>query len=110
MTQSGSSSGLGGGRASGQRPFGSAGKTDFKRDKLNPSGLQAGQPVGVLTVDGPSLKGEVSLPKGGARRDAVQRLSQEVEKEALPIQYRTHVRRYHDFVLQGGQGQGSGDE
>lgn len=65
-------------------------------------GLDArGVAVGSLTAEGPSLTGEARIAKGGAVREAVQKLSEEVEKEPLPLEHREQVERFQQLLLEG---------
>jgi len=57
-----------------------------------------GVPVSTLTVDGPALKGEAILKKGPALQSIVQELSEEVEKEPLPIEHRDHISRFQELL------------
>jgi hypothetical protein len=56
-----------------------------------------------MTVDGPSLTGEARIAKGAALEEAVRQLSEEVEKEPLPVEHREQIRRFHDLLLHGGE-------
>lgn len=97
----------GGGQASGARRAGMTPGSGFQREKLKPSELAQGSAVGVFTVDGESLAGEVSLPKGKAAHAAVDKLAEEMEKEPIPIEHRDQIRQYQEFVRRGA---GSGGE
>ncbi|HVR73484.1 MAG TPA: hypothetical protein VMT52_04095 [Planctomycetota bacterium] len=54
-------------------------------------------------MDGPALAGEATVEKGGRVEAAVRQLSEEVEKEPLPIEHREQIQRFHDLLLGGGE-------
>jgi hypothetical protein len=91
------------GQATGQRDPGTPEDVTFRREKVPSRGLApSGRPVGVLTVPGESLPGEVTIEKSAEVREAARALSEEVEKEPLPIEHREQVRRFYDLLLEGG--------
>ena len=57
-----------------------------------------GVPVSTLTVNGPSLTGEATIKKGPALQSIVQELSEEVQKEPLPIEHREHIWRFQELL------------
>lgn len=60
-----------------------------------------GRVVGTFHADGPSPTGEAKIEVGAPIEQAVQELSQQVEKEPLPIEHRGTIERYHDLLLRG---------
>lgn len=58
--------------------------------------------MSTFTVDGPSLTGEARIEKGAALEHAVRQLSEEVEKEPLPVEHREQIQRFHELILGGG--------
>ena len=68
-----------------------------------------GRTVGSFVGDGPSPTGEAKIEVGAPLEQAVQELSQQVEKEPLPIEHRGTIERYHDLLLHGTPGL-EGDE
>lgn len=93
-------------QAGGARRAGMTPGTGFDRKKLKASELDRGAIAGVVTVDGESLTGQATLPKGGEVRAAVDKLAEEMEKETIPIEHRDQIRLYHEYVLQGAGGAG----
>ena len=91
------------GLGSGQRPPGVPEPTTFQRDKISASGLDPrGTVVGSFLTDGPSATGEPSIRAGGALESRVRELSEEVQKEPLPVENRDQIQRFHELLL-GGQ-------
>ena len=58
--------------------------------------------IGKLDIKGPSKRGEATFELNSSVAQAIQELTEEVEKEPLPIEHREHVRRYYG-VLRGEQ-------
>lgn len=103
MSQGGTT-GPSSGQATGQRDGGTPEDTTFQRERVPAKGLDPrGQAVGSFTVDGPSLTGEPTIQKGGAVEQAVRQLSEQVEKEPLPVEYRDQIQRFHSLLLGGGE-------
>lgn len=112
MSQGGTT-GPNSGQATGQRDGGTPEETTFQRERVPTRDLgPRGQIVGSLTVDGPSAAGEPTIQKGGAVEQAVRQLSEEVEKEPLPVEYRDQIQRFHSLLLGGGgeSSAGSGEK
>jgi hypothetical protein len=98
----GGSSGPSGGQATGQRDPGTPEDVTFKRDHVRTNSLDPrGQPVGSMTADGPSPRGEATIRKGADLDRAVQELSEEVEKEPLPVEHRRQIQKFHELLLGG---------
>ena len=98
----GGTTGPQGGRATGRRDGGAPEDTTFKREKVSAQGINPrGQAVGSFVADGPSPEGEAKLEVGPPVEQAVQELSEEVEKEPLPVEHRRQVERFYDLLLQG---------
>ena len=101
----GNRSGPNGGQAYG---YGSSFKdenTTTKRDKINASGLDPrGMIVGKLDVEGEQKRGDVTIDKEFTVGAAIQELTEEVEKEPLPVEHKEHVRKYYNLLRgEGGQ-------
>ena len=98
------------GLGAGQRPPGTPEDTTFQRDKVGASGLDPrGQSVGTLLTEGPSEAGEVTIQKGGAVEKAARQLSEEVEREPLPVERREEVQRFLDSLVGGKSGSVGGE-
>lgn len=96
------STGANPGRGSGARPPGTPQDTTFQRDAIPPIGLDPrGQAVGSFLTEGPAAAGDVTIKKGGALEKAVRELSQEVEREPLPVDKREEVQRFYERLLGG---------
>lgn len=97
---SSSSTGPQAGQGAGQGPAAREEATTSRREHISPSGLDPrSQIVGSFLTEGPSEKGEVTIQKGGALEKAVRELSQEVEREPLPIEQREQVERFYQSIL-----------
>ncbi len=95
----GPNSGIG----AGERDRGTPEDATFKKERIAAKGLDPrGVAVGSFTIDGPSLTGEAKVSKGVTVQDAVRQLSEEVEKEPLPIENREQIQRFHELLLGGG--------
>lgn len=95
----GPSAGIG----AGERDRGTPEDVTFQKERVSAKGLDPrGVAVGSFTIDGPSLTGEARVSKGVTVKDAVRQLSQEVEKEPLPVEYREQIQRFHELLLGGG--------
>jgi hypothetical protein len=91
------------GLGQGTRDGGSPEATSFQRDHLRAKSLGArGVAVGTLSAEGPSLIGEPRIEKSAAVDAAVRELSEEVEKEPLPVEHRESIQKFHDLILNGG--------
>ena len=75
----------------------------YKKDRVRPTAGMSprGQSVGSFIADGPSPQGEATIAVGAPLEQAVQELSQEVEKEPLPIEHRRKIERFYDYLLGG---------
>ena len=74
----------------------------FQKDKISAKELSpGGQAVGSLMVEGPSDPGEATIPKGGAIEKAVQEMSEQVDREPLPVEKREQIERFHELLLGG---------
>lgn len=100
----GPSSGMQGGRASGDRPAGTPEPVTFKPEKLKAQRLQSGQTVAVHTTDGPSVSGEATIKKNRAVVEAIQERSKEIQKEPLPPEYRGQAERFYQLLMEGDGG------
>jgi len=90
------------GQGMGPRDGGTPEKTGSRPDRLPSSGLSPSpQVVGSFVTDGPSAKGEATIQKGGAVEQTARQLSQEVEREPLPVEERAQVQRFYDMLLGG---------
>ena len=95
------------GQGSGERDRGTPQSTTFKKERVAAKGLDPrGVAVGSFTVDGPSLTGEAKVRKSAAIEEAVRQLSEEVEKEPLPVEHKEQIQRFHDLLLRGGEAGG----
>jgi len=105
----GGTTGPNSGQATGQRDGGTPEETTFQRERVPARELgPRGQVVGSLTVDGPSAVGQPTIQKGGAVEQAGRQLSEQVEKEPLPVEYRDQIQRFHSLLLGGGDGSSPG--
>jgi hypothetical protein len=96
------STGPTGGIGAGQRDRGTPEPGTFQRDKISAKELSpSGQTVGSFVVEGPSDPGEATLQKGGAIEKAVRDLSQQVDREPLPVEKREQIERFHELLLGG---------
>lgn len=104
----GSQSGPNPGRANGSGSSFTEEQTTFKRDKINATTLNPrGRMIGKLDIKGPSKRGEATFQVSTEVRQAVQELTEEVEKEPLPIEHRRHLQRYLGIL--GGEAPPEGD-
>ncbi len=88
----------------------SPGDVTYKKEKIGAKKLSPrGMVIGKLDVKGPSKRGEATFELSPSVRQAVQELTEEVEKEPLPIEHRRHLRRFFG-VLQGDPVESSDDE
>ena len=56
--------------------------------------------IGKIDIKGPSKRGEATFELSAPVDQAIQELTEEVEKEPLPIEHRRHLQRYYG-VLRG---------
>lgn len=56
--------------------------------------------IGKLDIKGPSQRGEATFEASSPVGQAIQELTEEVEKEPLPIEHRRHLQRYY-AILRG---------
>ncbi len=56
--------------------------------------------IGKIDIKGPSKRGEATFELSAPVEQAIQELTEEVEKEPLPIEHRRHLQRYYG-VLRG---------
>ncbi len=59
-----------------------------------------GMVIGKIDIKGPSKRGEATFELSAPVDQAIQELTEEVEKEPLPIEHRRHLQRYYG-VLRG---------
>ena len=98
----GGQSGPQGGQATGQRPGGTPEDVNFNRERIQPKGMDPrGGIVGSFVADGPAPEGEARVRQAPALLDAVQQLSEEVEKEPLPVEHREHIQKFHELLTGG---------
>lgn len=92
-----------GGKGAGEGPGARPGDTSFRREHIPASGiLPEGQVVGSFTVDGAAEAGEATIEKGGGLEQAVRDLSEQVDREPLPVEQKAQVLRFQDLLLGGG--------
>ncbi len=54
-----------------------------------------GMVIGKIDIKGPSKRGEATFELSAPVDQAIQELTEEVEKEPLPIEHRRHLQRYY---------------
>lgn len=59
-----------------------------------------GMVIGKIDIKGPSKRGEATFELTAPVEQAIQALTEEIEKEPLPIEHRRHLQRYYG-VLRG---------
>jgi len=62
----------------------------------------AGILVGSFTVEGVTETGEATIEKGGGLERAVRDLSEQVDREPLPVEQKEQVLRFQELLLGGG--------
>ncbi len=55
--------------------------------------------IGKIDIKGPSKRGEATFQLTAPVEQAIQALTEEVEKEPLPIEHRRHLQRYYGVLL-----------
>ena len=92
-----------GGKGAGEGPGARPGAVGFRRDHIPASGiLPEGQVVGSFTVEGVTETGEATIEKGGGLERAVRDLSEQVDREPLPVEQKEQVLRFQELLLGGG--------
>ena len=89
------------GQGAGQRDGGTPEDTKFKTEKLSPRDLSQGDIVGSLPSEEEAPKGEAALPVKQLTAQALQRMAEKIESEALPAEYREQVLRYMESLRKG---------
>jgi hypothetical protein len=88
------------GIGAGPRPPGTPEATTFRKERVAAKELGGrGELAGEFLTEDPAARGEVTVQKGGAVEQAVRELSEEVEKEPLPVEQREQIRRFHELIL-----------
>ena len=54
--------------------------------------------IGKIDIKGPSQRGEATFELAEPVGQAIQELTEEVEKEPLPIEHREHLQRYYSAL------------
>ena len=71
----------------------------MKREKINATKMNLrGTPIGKIDIKGPSQRGEATFQVNAPVEQAIQELTEEVEKEPLPIEHRRHLQRYYNAL------------
>jgi hypothetical protein len=79
---------------------GSPEATTFKKERIGARELDPrGQLAGQFLTEDPAALGDVTVKKGGSLEQAVRDLSEEVEKEPIPVEQRQQIQRFHALIL-----------
>ncbi len=94
-----------GAQANGGGPAARPEAVEFDPHKIGARKLDPrGQIISQLEVEGPSTPGEFTAPKNAEFRRIVEEVSEEIDDQPIPIEYKDIVRRFYGALGKGAGG------